>query len=243
MAGLTHPGLIVLSGAGLSAESGVATFRGCDGLWEGHRIEEVATPEAFQKQPEVVQRFYNLRRAALKNVQPNAAHEALVRLEQAWPGAFLHVTQNVDDLNERAGATKLLHMHGELKKVRCVWCRSVLPWDEDLTTSTPCPECAKPGKLRPDIVWFGEMPYYIDEIMRRLQTADIFLCIGTSGLVYPAAGFVRLAAEHGCQRLIEVNLQATGISGQFTEQRLGPATIEVPKLVDELLSVGSAASA
>lgn len=243
MAGLTHPGLIVLSGAGLSAESGVATFRGSDGLWEGHRIEDVATPEAFQKQPEMVQRFYNLRRAALKNVQPNAAHEALVRLEQAWPGAFLHVTQNVDDLNERAGATKLLHMHGQLKKIRCIWCRSVMPWDEDLTTSTPCPDCAKPGKLRPDIVWFGEMPYYIDEIMRALQTADIFLCIGTSGLVYPAAGFVRLAAEHGCQRLIEVNLQATGISGQFTEQRLGPATLEVPKLVNELLSEGITGSA
>lgn len=236
MAGLTHPSLVVLSGAGLSAESGVATFRGSDGLWEGHRIEDVATPEAFKRQPELVQHFYNLRRAGLKTVQPNAAHQALVKLEREWPGPFLHVTQNVDDLNERAGATKLLHMHGELKKVRCVWCRSVLPWEEDVENSTTCPDCAKPGKLRPDIVWFGEMPYYIDEIMRALQTVDVFLCIGTSGVVYPAAGFVRLAAENGCQRLIEVNLEATGISGQFTDQRLGPATTEVPKLVDELLA-------
>jgi NAD-dependent deacetylase len=236
MAGLTHPSLVVLSGAGLSAESGVATFRGADGLWEGHRFEDVATPEAFKRQPELVQRFYNIRRAGLKTVEPNAAHHALVKVERDWPGAFLHITQNVDDLNERAGSRKLLHMHGELKKVRCIWCRSVLAWVTDLEISKPCPECGKLGKLRPDIVWFGEMPYYIDEIMRALETVDVFLCIGTSGLVYPAAGFVRLAAENGCARLIEVNLEATGISGQFTEQRLGPATIEVPILVDELLA-------
>jgi len=235
MAGLTHPSLVVLSGAGLSAESGVATFRGVDGLWEGHRMEEVATPEAFKKQPELVHRFYNLRRAGLKTVSPNAAHYALVRLEREWSGPFLHITQNVDDLNERAGATKLLHMHGELKKVRCIWCRSVLPWDADLETTTPCPECGKLGKLRPDIVWFGEMPYYIDEITRALETVDVFLCIGTSGVVYPAAGFVRLAAEYGCERLIEVNLESTGISDRFTDQRHGPATIEVPRLVGELL--------
>jgi len=198
-------------------------------------MEEVATPEAFKKQPELVHRFYNLRRAGLKTVSPNAAHYALVRLEREWSGPFLHITQNVDDLNERAGATKLLHMHGELKKVRCIWCRSVLPWDADLETTTPCPECGKLGKLRPDIVWFGEMPYYIDEITRALETVDVFLCIGTSGVVYPAAGFVRLAAEYGCERLIEVNLESTGISDRFTDQRHGPATIEVPRLVGELL--------
>ena len=233
---LTPPRLVILSGAGLSAESGVPTFRGSDGLWEGHRIEDVATPEAFKRQPELVHRFYNLRRAALKTVEPNDAHLALARLEAAWPGAFLHVTQNVDDLNERAGSTKLLHMHGELKKVRCLWCRCVLPWSEEVEVTTPCPECSRSGKLRPDIVWFGEMPYYIDEITRALQTADLFICIGTSGVVYPAAGFVRLAGEMGCERRIEVNLDATGISGQFTEQRLGPATVEVPRLVEELLS-------
>ncbi|MES2597029.1 MAG: NAD-dependent deacylase [Verrucomicrobiota bacterium] len=236
MPGFISPSLVVLSGAGLSAESGVATFRGADGLWEGHRIEEVATPEAFRDQPELVHRFYNLRRAGLKTVRPNAAHEALVKLEREWPGAFAHITQNVDNLNERAGATKLLHMHGELTKVRCIWCRAVLPWEHNLETTTACPECAKTGKLRPDIVWFGEMPYYIDEIMRVLEKVDVFLCIGTSGVVYPAAGFARLAAEHGCQRLIEVNLESTGISDHFTEQRHGPATVEVPKLVAELLA-------
>jgi NAD-dependent deacetylase len=236
MAGLTHPSLVILSGAGLSAESGVATFRGADGLWEGHRIEDVATPEAFKKQPELVHRFYNLRRAALKTVEPNAAHHALVRLEREWPGPFLHITQNVDDLNERAGARKLLHMHGQLRQVRCMWCRVVLTWDGDLESSSVCPECARTGKLRPDIVWFGEMPYYIDEIMRALETVDIFLCIGTSGVVYPAAGFARLASGHGCSRLIEMNLERTGISDHFTEQRHGLATVVVPALVGELLS-------
>jgi len=236
MLALTHSRLVVLTGAGLSAESGVPTFRGVDGLWEGHRIEEVASPEAFQQTPEVVHRFYNLRRAALKTVEPNAAHHALARLEKAWPGAFLHITQNVDDLNERTGAEKLLHMHGQLKKVRCTFCRSVLEWDTDLEVSTPCPECQRVGKLRPDIVWFGEMPYYIDEILRALETVDVFLCIGTSGVVYPAAGFARLAAEKGASRLIEINLESTGISSHFTEHRQGPASIEVPRLVDELLA-------
>lgn len=232
---LVPPRLVILSGAGLSAESGLPTFRGVDGLWEGHRIEEVATPEAFQRQPDLVHRFYNLRRAALKTVMPNAAHHALVKLERDWPGAFLHITQNVDDLNERAGATKLLPMHGELKKVRCTWCRTVLPWEADLETNTLCPECGKPGKLRPDIVWFGEMPYYMHEITRALETVDVFVCIGTSGVVYPAAGLVRLAEQKGCSQRIEVNLQSTAIGGSFTEQRLGPATVEVPRLVEELL--------
>jgi NAD-dependent deacetylase len=235
MAGLTHPNLLILSGAGLSAESGVATFRAADGLWEGHRIEDVATPEAYRRDPALVQQFYNLRRAQLKSVEPNAAHYALADLEKHWPGSFCHITQNVDDLNERAGAQKLLHMHGELKKVRCTWCKSVLPWADDVQTDSDCPECDHRGTLRPDIVWFGEMPYYIDEIMRALETVDIFLCIGTSGVVYPAAGFVSLAAEKGCARLIEVNLQLTSISGQFTEQRQGPAGVEVPKLVADLL--------
>ncbi len=233
---LVPPRLVFLSGAGLSAESGVPTFRGADGLWEGHRIEEVATPEAFQGHPELVHRFYNLRRAALKMVEPNAAHRALVRLEREWPGAFLHITQNVDDLNERAGATRLLHMHGELRKARCLACRVVMRWEDDLEITTSCPSCGGTGTLRPDIVWFGEMPYYIDEILRALETVDVLVCIGTSGVVYPAAGFVRLAEQKGCQKRIEVNLQSTGVDGRFTEQRLGPATQEVPRLVEALLA-------
>ena len=233
---MPHPRIVILTGAGLSAESGVPTFRGVDGLWEGYRVEEVASPEAFKHRPELVHRFYNLRRAALKTVMPNAAHESLVRLEREWPGSFLHITQNVDDLNERAGAQKLLHMHGQLAKVRCVWCRVVLDWQEDLFVETLCPECGKAGKLRPDIVWFGEMPYHIDEITRALETVDIFICIGTSGVVYPAAGFARLAAENGAQRLIEINPESTDISGHFTEHRQGPASVEVPRLVDELLA-------
>ena len=236
MAGLTHPNLVVLTGAGLSAESGVPTFRGMDGLWEGHRIEEVASPVAFKLTPDRVHRFYNLRRASLKTVQPNAAHHALVRLEKAWPGSFLHVTQNVDDLNERAGAEKLLHMHGQLKKVRCLWCRTVLEWESDLDVSTVCPECASVGKMRPDIVWFGEVPYHIEEISQALETVEIFLCIGTSGVVYPAAGFARQAASKGAKRLIEINLEPTEISSHFTDQRQGSAGEEVPRLVEELLS-------
>jgi NAD-dependent deacetylase len=224
-----------LSGAGLSAESGLATFRAADGLWEGYKIEEVATPEAYRRDPALVHQFYNLRRAQLKSVQPNPAHMALAELEQKWPGSFLHITQNVDDLNERAGAKKLLHMHGELKKVRCTSCRSEFVWSDDLQADTLCPKCDQLGTLRPDIVWFSEVPYYMDEIIRALQTVDIFVCIGTSGVVYPAAGFVQIAANNGCGRLIEVNLQPAGIHGPFTEQRQGLASIEVPKLVAELL--------
>ncbi|MBB5036433.1 NAD-dependent deacylase [Prosthecobacter dejongeii] len=236
MAGLTHPNLVVLTGAGLSAESGVPTFRGVDGLWEGYQIEEVASPDAFRRTPELVHRFYNLRRAALHTVEPNPAHQALARLEQGWPGSFLHVTQNVDDLNERAGAQKLCHMHGELRKVRCLWCRNVMPWEADLDCSTACPICEKAGKMRPDIVWFGEIPYYIEEITQALETVDIFICIGTSGVVYPAAGFARQAASKGAKRLIEINLESTEISSHFTERRAGSASVEVPRLVDELLA-------
>jgi NAD-dependent deacetylase len=228
--------LVVLSGAGLSAESGVPTFRGADGLWEGHRIEEVATPGGFQRSPELVHRFYNGRRAALKTVQPNAAHLALARLEREWPGSFLHVTQNVDDLCERAGARRLLHLHGELLKVRCVTCDWETTWEGDLTTASICPECERSGVLRPDIVWFGETPYHLDLVAEALQAADLFVCIGTSGLVYPAAGFVRIAAESGCRRRIEINVDSTGISREFTEHRSGPATVEVARLVAELLS-------
>ncbi|MFO1460105.1 MAG: NAD-dependent deacylase [Verrucomicrobiota bacterium] len=236
MPAVAPPRIVVLSGAGLSAESGVPTFRGADGLWEGYRIEEVATPGAFQRSPELVHRFYNLRRAALKTVQPNAAHLALARLECAWSGSFLHVTQNVDDLCERAGSHRLLHLHGELLRVRCVACTWGSRWEGDLHSSSCCEKCGRSGVLRPDIVWFGETPLHLDVVAEALQEADHFICVGTSGLVYPAAGFVRIAAEAGCRRRIEINLDSTGITREFTERRVGPATVEVSRLVEELLS-------
>ena len=229
--------IVVLTGAGMSAESGVPTFRGQDGLWEGHRIEEVATPEAFAANPRLVQHFYNLRRGALKRVEPNAGHDALARLEQEWGGDFLLVTQNVDDLHERAGSDKLVHMHGELRKVRCGHCESVHPWSDDLATETPCPACAETGGLRPHIVWFGEVPFEMEAIVGALTECDLFLAIGTSGVVYPAAGFATMAAlRKGC-RLIELNLESTEISPLFHEHRVGPVSQTLPTLVDALLAI------
>jgi NAD-dependent deacetylase len=234
MAGLTHPNLIILSGAGLSAESGVATFRAADGLWEGHRIEDVATPEAFRRDPALVQQFYNLRRAQLKSVQPNAAHHALVELEKNWPGSFWHITQNVDDLHERAGSPQVLHMHGELLSARCLACEKAMHWADDLGHDSVCRRCRETGELRPDIVWFGEMPYSMDEIYTALAQADVFVAIGTSGKVYPAAGFVSSATLAGAHT-IEFNLQTSDISDAFTEQRIGPASVEGPRWVEEML--------
>lgn len=227
--------IVILTGAGISAESGVPTFRGVDGLWEGHRIEEVASPEAFTRNPTLVHRFYNLRRAALAGVAPNAAHEALARLEREWPGGFLLVTQNVDDLHDRAGSQKLIHMHGELLKARCESCGSVHEWANDLSLETKCAACGRSGDMRPHIVWFGEMPLGLDVIDEALHEADLFLCIGTSGVVYPAAGFARIAALNGRCKLIEINIDRTDISHDFHLHLTGPASVEVPKLVASLL--------
>jgi NAD-dependent deacetylase len=229
--------IVVLTGAGMSAESGVPTFRGQDGHWEGHRIEEVATPEAFAANPRLVQQFYNLRRAALKRVGPNAGHGALARLEREWQGDFLLVTQNVDDLHERAGSRKLIHMHGELRKVRCEHCASVHAWDDDLSSETPCPACEDPGGLRPHIVWFGEVPFEMEAIVAALTECDLFLAIGTSGVVYPAAGFATLAALRAGCRLIELNLESTEISPLFHEHRVGQVSQTLPSLVDALLAI------
>lgn len=226
--------IVVLTGAGISAESGLPTFRGADGLWEGHRVEEVASPEGFERNPLLVHRFYNLRRAALQAVEPNAAHRALARLEREWAGEFLLITQNVDDLHDRAGSRRLLHLHGELRRARCTRCENSLPWSGDLAPDTRCTSCGAVGGMRPDIVWFGEVPMHLERCFEALIRADLFVAIGTSGTVYPAAGFVAMVARREGGRTMELNQEATG-NPLFHEVRLGPATQTVPALVDELL--------
>ena len=226
-------GLVVLTGAGISAESGLPTFRASDGLWEGHHVEDVASPEGFRRNPALVHEFYNQRRAALAGVQPNAAHRALVALEERWPGDFLLVTQNVDDLHDRAGSRRLLHMHGELLRALCQRCDASMTWSGDMTSQTRCPQCRTAGGMRPGIVWFGEMPCHMDEILTALHRCGVFIAIGTSGHVYPAAGFVAAAAAAGA-RTIEVNLTATAASEAFAEHRTGPASVVLPALMEEL---------
>jgi NAD-dependent deacetylase len=225
--------IVVLTGAGISAESGIATFRGPGGLWEGHRVEDVCTPQALARDPELVHRFYDLRRAALAAVEPNDAHRALARLDAAWPGELLIVTQNVDDLHERAGAKRMLHMHGELLSALCAECGDRGSWRGDMRPGSVCSSCGAPA-LRPDIVFFGEMPYAMDTIERSLARADLFVSIGTSGAVYPAAGFVQTARHHGA-RTLEINLDRSEGSGWFHESRRGPAGELVPGWVEEVL--------
>ena len=225
--------IVVLTGAGISAESGLATFRGGDGLWENHRIEDVATPEGFARDPDLVHRFYNARRAQLATVRPNAAHLALAELERAWPGEFLLVTQNVDDLHDRAGSRNLIHMHGELNRIRCARCAQVCPWTGASGRETPCPGCGRRA-LRPHVVWFGEMPLELDRIGAALERCALFVAIGTSGNVYPAAGFVS-AVGPGAATL-ELNLEPSLATDAFQEHRQGPATRLVPELARELLA-------
>ena len=229
--------IVILSGAGVSAESGLATFRGPDGLWEGHRVEDVATPEAFERDPALVQSFYDARRARLGEVEPNAAHRALAWLDAEWPGELLIVTQNVDDLHERAGAVRLLHMHGELTSGMCLACGSRFGWQGAMggRSNNQCPRCGLFGQVRPDIVWFGEMPYEMERIDKALMEADLFVSIGTSGAVYPAAGFVQTARYCGAHTL-EINLEPSQGSIFFDERRYGPAGVEVPKWVEEVLA-------
>lgn len=229
------PSIVILTGAGVSAESGVATFRGPDGLWEGHRVEDVATPEAFRRDPTLVQAFYDARRARLEAVAPNAAHLALARLDAKWPGELLIVTQNVDDLHERAGAKRVLHMHGELRSAWCLACDDRVSWDGPLSNGPACPSCGTTGRLRPDIVWFGEMPYGMDRIDAALMEADLFVSIGTSGAVYPAAGYVQTARHFGA-RTLEINLEPSQGSIFFHESRIGRAGELVPAWVEEMLA-------
>lgn len=227
------PNIVILTGAGISAESGIATFRGPGGLWEGHRVEDVCTPEALARDAALVHRFYDLRRAALASVEPNAAHRALARLDAAWPGELLIVTQNVDDLHERAGARRLLHMHGELRSSLCAACGARGAWHGDMPPGTACGRCGA-GALRPDIVFFGEMPYAMERIEAAVARADVFVSIGTSGAVYPAAGFVRVARSAGA-RTLELNLEPSEGSSWFDESRMGAAGMLVPAWVDEML--------
>jgi len=239
--------IVILTGAGISAESGIDTFRSAGGLWEQHRVEDVATPEGFARDPELVLRFYDMRRAALTSVEANAAHRALARLEREFakaPGReLLLVTQNVDDLHERGGSEQVLHMHGELKSALCTSCGTRSRWEEPMLLDggaggrgrPPCPVCQAPT-LRPDVVWFGEMPYQMERIYAALATCDLFVSIGTSGAVYPAAGFVQEARAAGAATL-ELNLEPSEGTHFFAEARHGPAGVLVPAWVDEVLGV------
>lgn len=226
--------LVVLTGAGVSAESGLPTFRDPDGLWEQHNPMDLATPEAFRRDPELVYRFYNSRRSQLARVEPNAAHLALARLQREFDGDVFLVTQNVDDLHERGGSEQVCHMHGELLAMLCTACGHTRPTDAPFDGVSVCPACASRGSLRPDVVWFGEMPYFMDEIEARLADCDLFIAVGTSGLVYPAAGFVRTARARGATT-VEVNLEPGDTASLFHLQRRGPATEQLPALVAELL--------
>jgi len=229
-------GIVVLTGAGISKESGLDTFRDPDGIWARHSIEEVATPNAFARDPDLVHAFYNARRRQLvaSDIHPNAAHAALARLDAAWPGPFLLVTQNVDDLHDRAGTRRLVHMHGALAEILCQDCHDVRRHQGDLTTALACQACGAAGGLRPNVVWFGEMPHRMEEIGAALDACRLFVSIGTSGTVYPAAGFVREARMAGA-RCLELNLEATDGSSLFHRSLQGPATGLVPAFVEALL--------
>ena len=227
--------IVVLTGAGVSAESGLATFRGPDGLWEGHRVEDVCTPEAFGRDAGLVHEFYDARRAKLGTVEPNAAHRALAELDTEWRGELLLITQNVDDLHERAGSKRLLHMHGELARGWCLACDARFDWSGPMGEGATCPDCATRGQVRPDIVWFGEMPYEMDRIDDALPRCDLFVSIGTSGSVYPAAGFVQTARYCGA-RTLEINLEPSLGSYMFDESRVGKAGELVPVWVEEILA-------
>ncbi|GAA6163264.1 NAD-dependent deacylase [Pelagimonas sp. KU-00592-HH] len=231
---MSHDKIVILTGAGISAESGLGTFRDEGGLWAQHRIEDVATPEGFHRNPDLVHAFYNARRQQAATATPNAAHEALARLERDHPGEVLIVTQNVDGLHEKAGSRNVLHMHGILAGALCAACDHRWPAPGEMHKTNTCPECGAPA-TRPDIVWFGEMPYHMDDIWQHLATADTFVAIGTSGEVYPAAAFVQEAAINGAHT-IELNLEPSSRVSDFAETCFGPATQIVPRWVDQELS-------
>lgn len=230
--------IVILTGAGVSADSGVATFRDPDGVWAKYDYRDVATPEGFAADPDLVHAFYNDRRRALPGVAPNPAHYALAKLERecvARGGRVTLITQNVDDLHERAGSQNLLHMHGELTKAACVHCGDVCSWIDDLSVDVACAVCRRPGGMRPYVVWFGEMPRHMDEAMDAIITADLFVSIGTSGSVYPAAGFAGEARAAGVPAM-ELNLEPSENAHVFTDSQYGPASEIVPRWVDAVLA-------
>ncbi len=231
--------IVVLTGAGISAESGIKTFRASDGLWEEHRIEDVATPEGFARDPKLVQRFYNQRRAPIlaQDVVPNPAHQALAKLQSGFDGDFMLVTQNIDDLHERGGSIQVKHMHGEILKMRCKHTEQIYDCKSEITVNDRCHCCSAEGSLRPHIVWFGEMPFYMDEIYQALAGCDLFIAIGTSGNVYPAAGFVEVANNAGAHTL-ELNLEASNVATAFDEAIYGKAGDVLPAWVDDFLKHG-----
>lgn len=257
---MSFQNIVILTGAGISAESGLVTFRDNDGLWCNHRIEDVATPEAFARNPLLVHDFYNQRRAQLKDAKPNAAHLALAKLASQPGKRVTIVTQNVDDLHEKAhflhchpalvvgsvvqqgrtpqqvrGDNYILHMHGELKKIRCDVTEEVVDWEDELGLSTICSCCKKSGRLRPHIVWFGEMPLHMEAIAHLLHGCDLFISIGTSGNVYPAAGFVHEVRNLGRAHTVEINMEPSMGYSLFAEKIYGPATQKVPEFVETLL--------
>ncbi len=232
-----HTKIVVLTGAGVSAESGIRTFRDNNGLWEDQRVEDVASPEGYARDPHLVLDFYNQRRSQLLSdeVKDNGAHQALARLEREHTGEFLLVTQNVDDLHERAGSKNLIHIHGQLLEKRCTRCSKVSEVRVDLSVDDVCEDCGQTGSLRPNIVWFGEMPFEMDRIEKALQKCDLFISIGTSGAVYPAAGFVSVANACGAETVI-LNLEESDNNYAFDRGVYGPATQVVPEFVEELLT-------
>lgn len=229
--------IVILTGSGISAESGIPTYRGAEGLWENHRLEDVATPEAFAQDPALVYRFYNERRRHLRRpeIQPNAAHRAIAELQRRRPGRVALITQNVDDLHERAGSPQVRHMHGALNSAWCTACDTRHVWPDDLDAASRCPHCRRGGFLRPDIVWFGEVPYGLDHIVEQVVHADLFIAIGTGGVVYPAAGLVQIARDEAGAHTICQSLEAPANGHLFHESVQGPASQIVPQIVARLL--------
>ncbi|QYK42653.1 MAG: NAD-dependent deacylase [Paracoccaceae bacterium] len=229
--------IVVLTGAGVSAESGLGTFRDRDGLWSQYDLNEVATPEGFARNPQKVLDFYNARRANAAGARPNAAHLALARLGAALRERLVLVTQNVDVLHEQAGSTGVIHMHGRLDRARCTGCGADWQAPAVMQATDPCPACGAPA-TRPDIVWFGEEPKMMDEIEQAVRGCGVFVSIGTSGVVWPAAGLVARANFYARAHTVEINMEPTGADGAFADRRLGPASVTVPAWVDEVLARG-----